>query len=324
MEFTGGWIEEVGEVNFMAFDVLKSRIGRHMNKEYAVMSKILLTCNPKKNWTYTYIYRPWKAKSLPKEYCFIQALYNENPFTADEYGTNLKEIKDESTRLRLMEGLWEYDDDPSKLMNYDAICDLFTNTFVEKGDKYISSDLAGQGRDNFVISVWDGLRCKIPLVKEFSEGDEIEKDLRNCAGKESVPRSKIVYDSGGMGFYLKSYMKGIYAFDGATSAVNEEYIKLRSECYFKLAELVNQRKIYIDCKDTKIVEMIKEELEQIKRENLDRDDQKKKVISKEKIKENLGRSPDFADVLMMRMVFIVQRMGGMKVLSDPDNLLGLR
>ncbi len=36
-------------------------------------------------------------------------------------------------------------------------------------------------------------------------------------------------------------------------------------------------------------------------------DVKRRIISKDEIKEPLGRSPDFADRLMMRMYFEVQK-----------------
>lgn len=59
-EYTGGWIEEAGQVEFGAFDILKGRVGRHNNEIYKVLPKILLTCNPKKNWLYQEFYMPWK------------------------------------------------------------------------------------------------------------------------------------------------------------------------------------------------------------------------------------------------------------------------
>ena len=58
LEYTDGAIEEAGEIHHMAYDVLKSRIGRHNNfpgngnGEY-LRPTLLITGNPKKNWTYT-------------------------------------------------------------------------------------------------------------------------------------------------------------------------------------------------------------------------------------------------------------------------------
>ena len=49
-------------------------------------------------------------------------------------------------------------------------------------------------------------------------------------------------------------------------------------------------------------EQIIQELEQVKQHNMDKDG-KKAIIPKDKVKEAIGRSPDFSDALMMRMWF---------------------
>ena len=56
--------------------------------------------------------------------------------------------------------------------------------------------------------------------------------------------------------------------------------------------------VYIDCQDIEVKKLIIEELEYVKQYNMDKDG-KKQVLPKDKIKEQLGRSPDFADTLMM-------------------------
>jgi len=44
------------------------------------------------------------------------------------------------------------------------------------------------------------------------------------------------------------------------------------------------------------------ELEQVKRDKIDSDG-KLQIIPKDKVKELIGRSPDYSDALMMRMYF---------------------
>ena len=74
---------------------------------------ITATANPKKNWTYTEFYRPWKEGKLPKDIYFVQSLYSDNPYTSEEYGKQLDSITDRTLKERLKYGNWDYDDDPS-------------------------------------------------------------------------------------------------------------------------------------------------------------------------------------------------------------------
>ena len=101
---------------------------------------------------------------------------NERLRELEGYGKNLNQIKDQVTRERLMLGLWEYSSDPSTIMEYDKIIDIFTNKFIKKDteNKYITCDPARGGRDNAVIMVWHGLymvkmyvhgKCKMPFLE---------------------------------------------------------------------------------------------------------------------------------------------------------------
>lgn len=318
-EYTAAFIDEASQITTKAKNIVMSRL-RYKLDEFDLIPKLLIATNPSKNFTYYQFYKLHRDNNLPKYRKFISALVHENPYISKYYIENLKKL-DKVSKERLLFGNWEYDDDPAKLMNYDAITDIFTNTFVSPGEKYITADLAMQGRDKFIIAVWSGMRCKIKLIKDKAEGKEIEEDLKRIAEAEKVPRSQVIPDSGGMGSYLKSYMEGIKPFDGARKSYSKEFRNLRSECYFKLAEFVNKKEIYIECDDSVTKELIIEELEQIKRDSVDKDDIKKRIISKEIIKEMLGRSPDFADILMMRMYTEVG-LGKVGILTGGQDLLG--
>jgi len=306
MQMTGGWIEEGGEVHVMAYENIKLSIGRWKNDLYGILGKLLITCNPKKNFLYTEFYKPFKDGTLSPKKAFIQSLVTDNIYAQEGSIERLDAIKDTITRQRLRHGIWEYVNDPDALCEYDAIVDLFTNDHAKRGRKYISADLAMKGRDRFVAGLWDGLVLDLTkgLDQEQSTGKSIEADLKRLMIQHLVPRSQTIVDSDGMGSYLESYLTGIKEFHGGATAISKEYANLKSECAYKLVELVNKREIKIICSE-KQKTYICQELEILKSESVDNDEGKKRIIKKEKMKELINRSPDYLDMLLMRMYFEV-------------------
>lgn len=323
LEYSVGWIEEAGEVDFLAYDVLKTRIGRHLVKNSegeSLRGKLLITFNPTKNWLYSNVYKVHKEGKLPENYSFIQSLYKDNPYTSDTYGINLADIKDRATKERLMFGNWEYDDDPTGLIHYDAILDLFTNT-VEDGFFYISADVARHGKDKTVIMVWKGLQV-IEIISYEKRGvDETARAIKELAFERKIPYSRIIVDEDGIGGGVVDILRGIRGFVANSAPMTdpiqkntenpmndsplrtENFRNLKAQCSYKLADTINSHLMAIDCEDERIKNMLIEELEQIKSKNADRET-KRTVVGKEEIKERIGRSPDYADCLMMRMFFM--------------------
>jgi len=127
--------------------------------------------------------------------------------------------------------------------------------------------------------------------------------------EHSIPRSNVVIDEDGVGGGIVDELQGVKGFVNNSKpkegVIKYNYANLKSQCYFKLADLVNEGKISIKC-DIGIRKLIIEDLEQIKRKDADKDG-KLAVTPKEDIKENIGRSPDFGDALMMRMLFEVRQ-----------------
>ena len=85
----------------------------------------------------------------------------------------------------------------------------------------------------------------------------------------------------------------------------ENFNNLKSQCYFRLADKVNLGEIAVRC-DTGIQELLTEELEVVKQKDVDKDN-KIAIIAKDKVKELIGRSPDYSDALMMRMYFDISK-----------------
>jgi hypothetical protein len=306
-DLTDCFLDEAQQISSKAISVLKGRFSLLYGPGWATIPKALYTCNPTKGWIYTDFVQPDKIGDIRSDRQFIKALPKDNPHVPQSYLDNLLKA-DKVTIERLYYGNFEYDDDPSVLCEYDAILDMFTNDHVKPtGNKYISADLAMQGRDKFVAGVWDGLVVRIPIDQGKSTGKSIETDLRKLMETNSVPRSRTVADSDGMGNYLESYLEGIKEFHGGAQAINKaEFANIKAECAYKLADMINERKIKVICTDLQKKSII-EEIGMLKADSVDKDESKKRIIKKELMKEALRRSPDYLDMLIMGMYFHVAR-----------------
>lgn len=310
-EYTGGWIEEGGEVHAKAFDVLKSRCGRHLNAEFNLPAKILVTCNPKKNWLYTQFYKASVKGALSRFQRFIQSLVTDNPFIDPGYIENLKQIKDISLKERLLKGNWDYDSDPRAIMEYINITDMFRNDHVVgTGTKYITADIARQGEDYTRIYLWDGMVNirRVSLAK--SKVDETAAQIKKMANEYGIPMSRIVVDEDGVGGGVKDILRCQGVVNNSTPFPNlkgekENARNKRSQLYIKLGKLVMAGQIAVrDC-DPEEQDEIATELSVIKRKSLDSDGPEE-IISREEIKELIGVSPDHATCFMLRMFFEYQ------------------
>lgn len=314
MQMTQGMIEEAGEFEVSAKTNLSISVGRWNNAKYGLTGKVLQTCNPKKNYLYKEYYLPWKTGTLEPNKKFIQAFAHENTKNEPAYIENLKRNLKGVERERLLDGNWEYSSDANSLIEYDKILDIFTNTHVPTGHKKITADIARMGGDRIVQIEWNGWRGKVKhWKKELLDitGAKIEETRYRL----EIGVSDVVVDEDGMGAGIVDFLKfkGFVnnakplaapngPLDDKGNPIPENYDNLKSQCYFRLADRINKNGLYLECESEEVKQWIIEELEQVKQKNVD-SDKKKGVVPKEKVKEIIGRSPDFSDTIMMREYF---------------------
>lgn len=303
LEYTGGWIEEGGEVDAGAYDVIKTRTGRQLNKEYGIKAKLFITCNPKRNWMYFDFYRPWTQGTLEANKCFIPAFLKDNHHLDGEYEEILRETKDKAKRERLLLGNWEYENDPTCLINQDAIYDMFDNHFIipNDRDKWITADIALTGSDKLIILVWYGFVVVDAYEIPKSEPDEVIRIIKDLKVKHRIPNSRLIYDGDGVGAFVGGWIQGAIKFvNGSKALRNENYENLKTQCEYKLAELINEFTIWFKADITATQKQtIVDELVQVKTRDADKDG-KLKTMKKEDRKTLIGHSPDFSDALAMR------------------------
>jgi len=253
-EYTSGAIEEAGEVEEGLFEVLKTRIGRHLNKKYGIIPKILLTCNPKQNWLKDQFYDPWANGELEEDFTFIQSLAVDNNHNDPEYLRNLEKIKDKVMRERLLYGNWNYEIDPYCIYDIDAIHELTKNKYVEESQlksgrdkKYITVDPAGEGKDNSIVIVWTGFVIEKIYKVDTTQLPKLQSFIDNLALEWQIDKIDIIVEKDGLGVGLAQYggYTGIRVGSGPVGLDKDVYMNLRAELFFYSAKKINDGEVYV-------------------------------------------------------------------------------
>ncbi|NML67616.1 hypothetical protein HHL22_20640 [Hymenobacter sp. RP-2-7] len=274
------------------------------------------------------------AQTRPKSLTFIPGSIYENRKLLEvnpEYLGNLM-AQDVETRAQLLEGNWKVKVDGLALFEHQRLFDLFSNHLLTDTTplRCITCDAAGFGRDRCVILVWVGYECVAGVVLSTSDNREIFTAIEVQRKAWRVAASDVVVDQDGVGGGVvklggyAGFQNDAPAFEDPETGIKENYKNLKTQCYYRLALLVNTAslavtvttdnwlidgtrtsKLKVSGQVVTVADMLRGDLKAIKRDKPDREG-KLLINTKEEQKILLGRSPDFGDAAMMRCYFDVR------------------
>jgi len=331
LEISGIFIDEIAEIQYRAWSVIMGRI-RYRLDEYGLTPKRFGSCNPTNTFVKADYYEKWIAGTLPKQDAFIEAKHTDNPYLAKDYGETIAEM-DEIDRRRYL-GDWQYHEDGSNLFGVEKIKQIFNGVPIPnpKNKWYITCDVARFGSDLSIILIWDGMnvvRCEHYAKNTITE--LIDK-VKSFAIEYAIPKSNIIVDTDGVGGAVTDALEsdefnnggktikvgggfrkeipGSRSFTAGGKAIKgEKYVNLKAQVYHVMAytDWTWSPEFIVKGKkgNVKISEYIKTELRVI---NSIAGERKINVTPKDKIKNLIGRSPDFADAIAMRGYFELRQM----------------
>ena len=274
---------------------------------------IFSSCNPWTNFTKTDFYNPYKKWSLPIYRKFIPSLVWDNPWVDDKYIERLQRLPEWSVRKqRLLYGNFDYDDNPWILYDQNTISKMFDREPEGDDTMFIVVDAARQGKDGTEIGIWEGLHLK--EIINISKADLVTQAnmIQEYIDKHGVYIDHVIVDEvwvwgwlvdilGCRGFIWNSQPMHPYSSKLLTYK-KRNYLNLRTQAFYYLQRYMKHITITTNG-DTQ--DRIIEELLTVKEKDV-ANDGKMQIIKKADMKEELGRSPDLADMISMRMWWLIK------------------
>lgn len=269
--------------------------------------------------------------AMPPEYMyvksvvFVRAELDDNRALLDsspEYKANLAQQSDEQ-RERDFKGNWNFMAAGDDLIKMIHLHRCFENPQM-LGDKVrrASCDIALTGGDACVMWLWIGWHIQDVFVCRF-DSDTLQRAIHAKLDEWRVAEENFVYDLQGVGQYIKGFFPKAKPFSNQ-EAVDEKFKGLydtkKSQCMKTFADKIVRGEISFEpsiltrrfsgknYKNKELKEILMEE-RKVFRQDMKKEDRGWCNVNKDTMKNIIGRSPDFAESLMMRMLFDVRKAG---------------
>jgi len=263
---------------------------------------------------YRRYYQPYKEGTLNRFCRFLEALITDNVFLGKKYidGVIRNYEGDKVGTERLIKGNWDYEENPYQLAEQEMIDMVFDNNHVQGGKKYISADVARFGSDKARIGAWDGWNLIDVISLDISKTTDVELAILTFRRKYNVPKNRVIIDADGLGAGVVDGTGGIgFNNGGRPIKQNKEmpnYKNLQVQCLYTLADKINEGGLNISADLTGAEkDEIKAEFGQIQSKGDQDPERKLECKSKGDIKSDIGRSPDWRDMIMMRVYFDLKK-----------------
>lgn len=302
LEVTFIVLEEANELHEKVFDTSFERAGRWLNKEFDIPPLVICTTNPSNNWVKHRFYEPWSEGQLKAPFYFQQALPHHNPHLPKSYIENLEYLP-EAEYERMVKGNWDYSDIPNLLTPYVHFktCIAREDELLNRKPKYLGIDVAREGNDKTILCFGDELgilffeeyrhdKCRktAPIIKRHKSDFELED-------------SNIIFDANGNGAAMEEALneQGIFATlfksqekaQSAPEMKNYIFRNKRAEAAWMFRRDVYREEI--------LYPFHKEFQKQCLAIKYKMPDNYICIESKEKIKKELGYSPDYHEAGVM-------------------------
>ena len=256
-----------------------------------------------------------------KSVVFVRAELDDNIAlltSSPEYKSNLAQQSDEQ-RERDFKGNWNYKAIGDDLVKVQHMRQCFENpAMLDDGIRRMSIDVAFTGGDACVMFLWIGWHVADVFVCRLNP-KALLVAIETKREEWKVLEENIVYDLQGVGQYLKGFYTKARPFNNQ-EAVDDKYKGMydtkKSQCAFMLADKLIQGEISFDktmlkrrfsgknFTNMELSEILIQERKMIRADD-SKADKGKCLIKKDLVKTRaiLGRSPDFMEALIMRMIF---------------------